>query len=127
MNLVLVVPHNNVLILVMPKQRMSAHFDYSELTALIFLVSIWIVRVPIKIVELDGYNSTCLWVFDLKMLFVRRKLQPVVSVKLRDQISRDVDQCELLCVAAEHDLADVNFELLFLFCLFHRVKDDVVH
>lgn len=49
---------------------MSAHFDYSELTALIFLVSIWIVRVPIKIVELDGYNSTCLWVFDLKMLFV---------------------------------------------------------
>ena len=59
-------------------------------------------------VQLDGDDAARLWVLDLECAIENADLQPMVAIKLREQIASLVTQRELLGVSGEHDLGDVD-------------------
>lgn len=77
-------------------------------------------------VKLDGNNLTGFRILDLKGTFQDRKLQPMVPVKLRDQISWLVTKGELFGISWKHDLRDVNTKKLFLLRFGIRVEKHIV-
>ena len=77
-------------------------------------------------VQLDGDDAARLWVLDLECAIENTDLEPMIAIKLRDQVSSLVTQSELLGVSREHDLGDVDTKQLTLLGLAQTVKQDVV-
>ena len=68
-------------------------------------------------IELHRNDRTGLRVLDLECAVQDADLEPVVPVELGDQVSRLIAEGELLGVAREHDLCNVDTEDLTLLCL----------
>lgn len=51
----------------------------------------------------------------------------MIAVELSQQVALHINKREFLGVSTEHDLTDVNLELLLLLSLFHSVKDNIVY
>ena len=77
-------------------------------------------------VQLDGDDAARLWVLDLECAIENTDLEPMIAIKLRDQVSSLVTQSELLGVSREHDLGDVDAKQLTLLGLAQTVEQDVV-
>ena len=77
-------------------------------------------------VQLDGDDAARLWVLDLKCAIKDADLQPMIAIKLRDQVSSLVTQRELLRVSGEHDLSDIDAKQLTLLRLAQTVEQDIV-
>jgi hypothetical protein len=84
-NLVFVVANHDVLVLVVPEERMGSHLNDRELSLRTGGL-VRVVAVTVQIVELDGDHAARLWVFDLKLGVSARKLKPVVAVELRYEV-----------------------------------------
>ena len=84
-NFVFVVANHDVLVLVVPEERMGSHLNDRELSLRTGGL-VRVVAVAVQIVELDGYHAARLWVFDLKLGVSGRKLKPVVAVELRYEV-----------------------------------------
>ena len=108
----------------MPEQRVGLHLDQLMLRR--GSISVSVVLVPIEMVQLHRDDRARLWVLNLKRALQDADLQPVIPVKLTDQVARLVTQGELLAVTREHNLGDVNAEELPFLSLAQTVKEDVV-
>ena len=78
-------------------------------------------------VKLDGYNLASFRILDLKGTFQDRKLQPMVPIKLRDQISWLVTKSKLFGISWKHDLRNVNTKKLLLLRFRIRVEKNIVY
>ena len=77
-------------------------------------------------VQLDGDDAARLRVLDLECAIENADLQPMIAIKLRDQVASLVTQCELLGVSGEHDLGDIDAKELTLLRLAQTVEQDIV-
>lgn len=74
--------------------------------------SISILRIVTKVIKLNGDDRSSFWVFDLESFLCICELQPMITVKLGDQITLLVNESEFLCISREHNFRDVHFETL---------------
>ena len=123
-DMVIFITHHEILVTVMPEQGVRLHFD--ELVGRGGRVALSIVLEALEMVKLYGDDAARLWVLDLKGAVEDTDLQPMVTIKLRDKISRLVAEGELLAVSREHDLGDVNAEKLPLLGLAQTIEQDVI-
>ena len=108
----------------MPEQWVSLHLDQLMLGR--GSISVSVVLVPIEMVQLHRDDRARLWILNLERALQDADLQPVIPVKLTDQVARLVTQGELLAVTREHNLGDVNAEELPFLGLAQTVEQDVV-
>ena len=123
-DMIVFVSHDEVLVAVMPKQWMSLHLDKLVLTR--GGISFSVVLETLEVIQLHWNDRASLWVLDLECSIEDADLQPVVTIKLRNQITCLIAQGEFLRVAREHDLRDVDTEELSLLRLAQTVKQNVV-
>ena len=109
----------------MPKQWVGLHFNKVVLCLRWLLVRR--VLEILQMVELHWDDRPGFWVLDLKLALHKTKLEPVISVKLRQQVPCLVDKGKLLGVSCKHDFLDVTGEELLLLCLAETVEEDVVY
>jgi len=72
----------------------------------------------LEVVQTYRDHAASLRVLNFKVCLIKTVLEPVIAIKLADQVTLGVGECKLLCVSREIDFRDVKLELLFLFCLF---------
>lgn len=118
------VAHHEVLVRVVPEQRMRIDFGDA---ADGLRICTHIVGVLAEIVELDRNEGACLRIFYLEIFVFQGELQPVVAIELAHQVSLVINQCKFLCVATEQYLTDGALEILLLTRPLHRVKQNVVN
>ena len=123
-HLIVLIAAHQILVAIMPEQRVGLHLDQLMLRR--GSIAISIVLVPIEMVQLHRDDRARLWVLNLKRALQDADLQPVIPVKLTDQVARLVTQGELLAVTREHNLGDVNAKELPFLSLAQTVKEDVV-
>jgi len=101
--------------------------DLTDLTLSLTASAISVHRETFKIIQDHWNDGTCLWVFDLEHRICEAKLEPVIAIKLRDQVTVLIDKRELLGITREHHLVDVDFEQLLFLGLTLGVEEDVVY
>jgi len=108
----------------MPKKWMCCNFYYCTLSFCNLIAGI--ITKLVKIVELYGYDWTGLWILYLKMIIIKWELQPVISIKLWNQIALRINKGKLSRVSAKHAFANVKFKLLLFSCFFQSIEKYVV-
>ena len=121
---VILVSYHQVLVAIVPEQRMS--LDLDQLVRGSFGITISVVLEAVQMVKLDRDDRARLRVLNLKRTIQNADLQPVITVKLRDQLTSLVSQSELLGVSGEHDFGDIDTEELALLSLAQAIEKDVV-
>ena len=78
--LVLFITHNEVLVAIVPEQRMSLHLN--KLVCRCVCIALRIVLESVDVVELHGDDGTCLRVFNLESTVEDADLEPMVAIEL---------------------------------------------
>ena len=121
---VILVSYHQVLVAIVPEQRVS--LDLDQLVRGSFGFTISVVLEAVQMVKLDWDDRARLRVLNLERTIQNADLEPVITVELRDQLTSLVSKSELFGVSREHDLGNIDAEELALLCLAQTVEEDIV-